>query len=65
MLMGSGFPFAATIQPGPLQAFLLSSVARIGWRRTLLALLVLNRMPEALGAALQAAGLMRAGAMQT
>ncbi len=34
-LLGSGFAFAAAIQPGPLQTFLLSSVTRIGWKRTL------------------------------
>lgn len=35
LLLGFGFAFAASIQPGPLQAFLLSRVAAIGWRRTL------------------------------
>ena len=35
LLLGSGFAFASAIQPGPLQAFLLSSVLRHGWRRTL------------------------------
>ena len=71
LLIGSGFAFAAAIQPGPLQAFLLSSVAKKGWRRTLPAafapllsdgpialfvLIVLNRVPAALSRALQAAG---------
>jgi len=71
VFIGSGFAFAAAIQPGPLQAFLLSSVAQKGWRRTLpasfapllsdgpialLTLLVLNRLPEVLGRILQAAG---------
>jgi threonine/homoserine/homoserine lactone efflux protein len=71
LLLGGGFAFAAAIQPGPLQAFLLSSVAQKGWRRTLpasfspllsdgpialLVLLVLNRMPEILSRILQAAG---------
>lgn len=70
-LIGGGFAFAAAIQPGPLQAFLLSSVAQRGWKRTLPAalspllsdgpialfvLLVLNRLPDALGRMLQAAG---------
>jgi threonine/homoserine/homoserine lactone efflux protein len=59
-LIGSGFAFAAAIQPGPLQAFLVSRVAATGWRRTLpacwapllsdvpialLVLLVLGRLP--------------------
>jgi len=35
LLLGGGFAFAATIQPGPLQAFLLARVATTGWRRTL------------------------------
>lgn len=35
ILIGGGFAFAAAAQPGPLQAFLLSRVAAVGWRRTL------------------------------
>ena len=35
ILVGGGFAFAAVVQPGPLQAFLLSRVATVGWRRTL------------------------------
>jgi threonine/homoserine/homoserine lactone efflux protein len=35
MVIGGGFAFAAAVQPGPLQAFLLSRVASVGWRRTL------------------------------
>jgi len=35
MLIGGGFAFAAAVQPGPLQAFLLARVAADGWRRTL------------------------------
>jgi threonine/homoserine/homoserine lactone efflux protein len=35
VLLGTGFAFAAAIQPGPLQAFLLSRVLRHGWKRTL------------------------------
>jgi threonine/homoserine/homoserine lactone efflux protein len=35
VLLGSGFAFAAAIQPGPLQAFLLARVLRHGWQRTL------------------------------
>lgn len=71
ILIGCGFAFAAAIQPGPLQAFLLSSVARKGWQQTLpaafspllsdgpialLALLVLNRIPETMSRILQACG---------
>jgi threonine/homoserine/homoserine lactone efflux protein len=71
ILIGSGFAFAAAVMPGPLQAFLLSSVAQKGWKRTLpasfaplisdgpvalLVLLVLNRVPEAMSRVLQAAG---------
>jgi threonine/homoserine/homoserine lactone efflux protein len=71
LLLGSGFGFAAAIQPGPLQAYLLSSVAQHGWRRTLpaaltpilsdgpiilIVLLVLTRMPDNAARILQAAG---------
>ncbi len=71
LLLGSGFAFAAAIQPGPLQAYLLSSVAKLGWRRTLPAalspllsdgpiilvvLLVLTRLPDEAARLLQAAG---------
>ncbi len=33
--LGAGFAFAAAVQPGPLQAFLLSRVVAVGSRRTL------------------------------
>ena len=71
LLIGAGFAFAAAIQPGPLQAFLLNSVAQRGWRRTLPAalspllsdwpivlttLLILTRLPETVNRVLQAAG---------
>jgi len=71
IFIGSGFAFAAAVMPGPLQAFLLSSVAQKGWKRTLpasfaplisdgpialLVLFVLNRIPEAMSRILQAAG---------
>jgi threonine/homoserine/homoserine lactone efflux protein len=71
LLIGGGFAFAAAIQPGPLQAFLLSSVAQRGWKRTLpasfspllsdgpivlLVLLVLNRVPETMSYVLRIAG---------
>ncbi len=35
VLVGAGFAFAAAVQPGPLQAFLLSNTLAHGWRRTL------------------------------
>jgi threonine/homoserine/homoserine lactone efflux protein len=35
IFIGCGFAFAAAVQPGPLQAFLFSSVAQKGWKRTL------------------------------
>ena len=71
LLLGSGLALAAVIQPGPLQAYLLSSVTQRGWRRTLpaalspllsdgpiilIVLLVLTRLPEAAARLLQAAG---------
>ncbi len=57
---GIGYGFAAAVQPGPLQAYLVSRTLREGWRRTLpavlaplltdgpiilLVLLVLSRVP--------------------
>ena len=71
ILFGSGYAFAAAIQPGPLQAYLLSSVAQRGWKRTLpaalspllsdgpiilIVLLVLTRLPDSVARVLQAAG---------
>jgi len=35
LVIGVGFSFAAAVQPGPLQAFLLSATAAHGWKRTL------------------------------
>ncbi len=35
IVIGSGFAFAAAIQPGPLQAYLFSSVSQHGWKHTL------------------------------
>ncbi len=70
-LIGSGFAFAAALQPGPLQAFLFSSAVRHGWKRTLPAslspllsdgpiavfvLLILARIPETFGSVLQMGG---------
>jgi len=69
--LGIGFAFSAGVQPGPLQAFLLSRVAATGWRRTLPAslspllsdipialvvLLILGRLPEVGQLVLRAAG---------
>jgi threonine/homoserine/homoserine lactone efflux protein len=71
ILLGGGLAFAAAIQPGPLQAFLLSRVAVAGWKRTLpaclspllsdgpialLALLVLGQLPAAFQQVLRATG---------
>ena len=71
IFIGSGFAFAAAIQPGPLQAFLFNNVAQKGWKRTLpaacspllsdgpialLVLLVLNRISAAMYGVLQLAG---------
>ncbi len=71
MLIGGGFAFAAAIQPGPLQAYLFSSVLQRGWRRTLpasfaplisdgpivvIALLILSRVPESCQTVLRVAG---------
>src|SRR5512138_3000939 len=71
ILLGSSLAFAAAIQPGPLQAYLLSSTARHGWKRTLPAalapllsdapivltsLFVLTRLPDVAEHVLQAAG---------
>jgi len=69
--IGGGLAFAAAVQPGPLQAYLLSRVAAIGWRRTLpaslapllsdgpialLALLILGRLSPVAQAVLRTAG---------
>ncbi len=69
--IGAGLAFAAGGQPGPFQAYLLSRVSAIGWRRTLpaafapllsdgpialLALLVLGQLSPTLQAGLRAAG---------
>jgi len=71
VLVGAGFAFAAAIQPGPLQAFLVSRVAATGWRRTLpaclaplisdvpialLVLLVLGQFPASIQHLLRASG---------
>lgn len=71
LLLGGGYGFAAAVQPGPLQAFLLSRATAHGWRRTLpaafspllsdgpiavLVLLVLGQVPSTGQHALRAAG---------
>jgi len=71
LVFGSGLAFAAVLQPGPLQAFLLSRAATEGWKKTLpaalspllsdgpialLVLLVLGRLPATGQQALRAAG---------
>jgi threonine/homoserine/homoserine lactone efflux protein len=71
VVFGSGLAFAAVVQPGPFQAFLLSRVLSSGWRRTLpaalapllsdgpiaaLALLVLRRVPASIELCLRGAG---------
>lgn len=71
IFLGCGFAFAAAVQPGPLQAFLFSSVIQKGWKRTLpasfapllsdgpiavLMILLLTHVPALMRAVLQAAG---------
>lgn len=71
VILGVGFALAAAVQPGPLQAFLLSSVSQRGWKRTLpasfaplvsdgpialLVLLFLSQVPASLRIGLQAGG---------
>lgn len=71
LLQGLILGITAAAQPGPFQAFLLSLIAREGWRRTLpaafaplisdgpilvIVLLVLSRLPEWLLSGLQIAG---------
>ena len=71
LVLGGGLAFAAAIQPGPLQAFLVARAAATGWRRTLpacfspllsdgpialVSLLLLNRLPPSFQLLLRAAG---------
>ncbi len=71
IFIGCGFAFAAAVQPGPLQAFLFSSVMHKGWKRTLpasfapllsdgpiavLMIFLLNHVPSTMRIVLQAAG---------
>ncbi len=71
LLLGGGLAFAAGVQPGPLQAFLLARVAASGWVRTLpaclapllsdgpiavVSVLVLGQLPLSFQDVLRAAG---------
>lgn len=71
LLLGATFSFAAVVQPGPLQAWLLSHAAAHGWRRTLpaafspllsdgpiilLSIVVLSQLPPWLNRWLRLAG---------
>lgn len=71
VLLGAGYAFAAAVQPGPLQTYLVSSTITHGLRRTLpavvapllsdapiigLVLLVLTQVPPAAASALRLAG---------
>ena len=71
LLLGSSLAFAAAVQPGPLQAFLVSRVVARGWRHTLpaclapllsdgpiavLAIVVVGRLPPAAQQVLRAGG---------
>lgn len=71
VVLGGGLGFGAALQPGPLQAFLLTRAVATGWRRTLpvclapllsdgpialLAVLVLGQVPQAAQHALRACG---------
>jgi threonine/homoserine/homoserine lactone efflux protein len=71
LIIGSTYAFAAAVQPGPLQTYLVSQTLENGWRRTIpaafapllsdgpiiaLVLFVLTRMPAWLVRTLQFAG---------
>src|SRR5450830_861155 len=71
LILGMTYAFAAAVQPGPFQTYLISQTMANGWRRTApaafapllsdgpiiaLVLLVLSRMPGWLVQALQCAG---------
>jgi threonine/homoserine/homoserine lactone efflux protein len=71
LVLGMTFAFAAAVQPGPLQAYLVAQALSHGWRRTLpaalsplvsdgpiiaLVLFVLSRLPAWLIPALRGAG---------
>ncbi|MGA2266957.1 MAG: LysE family transporter [Bryobacteraceae bacterium] len=71
LILGMTYAFAAAVQPGPLQTYLISQTLSHGWRRTLpaafsplisdgpvivLVLLVLSRVPAGLTQCLRLAG---------
>ncbi|HYM60715.1 MAG TPA: LysE family transporter [Thermoanaerobaculia bacterium] len=71
LLVGATFAFAAAVQPGPFQTYLIAQTLHAGWRRALpaafapllsdgpvilLVLVVLTRLPPAFVPALQLAG---------
>jgi threonine/homoserine/homoserine lactone efflux protein len=71
LFLGATYAFAAAVQPGPFQSYLISQALSRGWRHTLpaalaplisdgpiilLTLLVLSRIPAWLESTLQAAG---------
>ncbi len=71
LILGAGFAFAAAVQPGPFQTFLIGETVARGWRRTLpaafapllsdapifaAAVLVLSRVPEGAVRVLHLAG---------
>ena len=71
LILGMAYAFAAAVQPGPLQTYLISQTLSHGWRRTLpaafsplisdgpvivLVLLVLSRVPAWLAQGLRLAG---------
>ena len=70
-VIGASLAFTAAVQPGPTQAYMLSSAAAIGWRRTLpaalapvisdgpialVALLILGKLSTTLQGGLRVAG---------
>jgi threonine/homoserine/homoserine lactone efflux protein len=71
LVLGSTFAFAAAVQPGPLQAYLVSQTLTFGWQRTIVAgfsplvsdgpiialcLLILSQVPPVFVHALQIVG---------
>ena len=71
LILGATYAFAAAVQPGPYQTYLVSQALSQGWRRTLpaalaplvsdvpiilLVVVVLSRLPTALEAGLRFAG---------
>jgi threonine/homoserine/homoserine lactone efflux protein len=69
--IGAGLAFTAAVQPGPLQAYLFSSVTTVGWKKTLpasfspllsdgpiavIALLIVGKLPAQAQSLLRLAG---------